>query len=136
MRKVYLDSCIVIYLIQGTEEVSQAIRSAIEPGEGDPPSICFSDLTRLECRVGPLRQGDGELLSQFDRLFSSRDLDVVTLDSQVFDLATDLRALHGTKTPDAIHLAAAVHSGCTEFWTNDLRLRGPASGRIEIRVFG
>jgi predicted nucleic acid-binding protein len=37
-------------------------------------------------------------------------------------LATRLKAVHGIKTPDALHLACALHHGCTEFWTNDDRL--------------
>jgi uncharacterized protein len=33
-----------------------------------------------------------------------------------------LRADHKSlKTPDAIHLATALHYGCDEFWTNDDR---------------
>ncbi|MBK8598626.1 MAG: PIN domain-containing protein [Holophagales bacterium] len=39
-----------------------------------------------------------------------------------FDLAADLRVQHGLKTPDAIHAAAAIRHGCSEFWTNDQRL--------------
>ena len=29
------------------------------------------------------------------------------------------RVQHGLKTPDSLHLAAALRHGCTEFWTND-----------------
>jgi uncharacterized protein len=40
----------------------------------------------------------------------------------VIDRATDIRARYGFRTPDAIHLAAAVVSGCDVFLTNDYRL--------------
>ncbi len=53
----------------------------------------------------------------------------------VFDLATELRAQHGLKTPDALHLAAALRAGCDEFWTNDEHLAKAAAGRIGIVVF-
>ena len=33
-----------------------------------------------------------------------------------------LRAQYGFKTPDALHLAAAVIHGCDRFLTNDARL--------------
>ena len=36
MASVYLDSCIVIYLIQGPEELSQAIFQALRPNAGEP----------------------------------------------------------------------------------------------------
>jgi PIN domain nuclease of toxin-antitoxin system len=74
MARVYLDSCVVIYLLQGSESLSQAVRDALQPVGDDPPILCVSDLTRLECRVWPIKQGDGELLAQFDALFSSQDV--------------------------------------------------------------
>jgi predicted nucleic acid-binding protein len=133
MARVYLDSCIVIYLIQGHESLRREILSALRPAQ-EPLTACVSDLTRLECRVGPMREDDGDLLRQFDDFFASRDLENLPIDVSVFDLATSLRASHGTKTPDALHLATAVIGGCAEFWTNDGRLRAAAEGRIGLRV--
>ncbi len=135
MASVYLDSCIVIYLIQGPEELSKAILQALRPSEGEPPWSLFSDLTRLECRVWPMRQGNDQLLHQFDEFFASEDLTRIPMTAETFDLATELRSLHGVKTPDALHLAAAILGECQEFWTNDLRLSASAEKRIEVRVF-
>ncbi|MGL4609627.1 MAG: type II toxin-antitoxin system VapC family toxin [Trueperaceae bacterium] len=45
----------------------------------------------------------------------------------------NLRAFHNLKTPDALHLATALHHGCQEFWTNDLRL-SKATRQISFRV--
>ena len=52
----------------------------------------------------------------------------------VFELAATLRARHDLKTPDALHLAAAIHHGCDELWTNDHRF-DRASTDITIRAF-
>ncbi len=41
---------------------------------------------------------------------------------RVLDLATEIRARYGFKTPDSIHLAASVTNGCDQFLTNDRRL--------------
>jgi uncharacterized protein len=135
MANVYLDSCIVIYLIQGPDELSNAITKALRPEEGEPSAVFASDLTRLECRVWPLREGDDELLRQFDDFFASEDLTRIPITTETFDLATELRGLHGTKTPDALHLAAAILGGCQEFWTNDHRLSAAARNRIGLKVF-
>jgi predicted nucleic acid-binding protein len=134
VRQVYVDSCIVIYLLEAPPEIREAVRDALRPWEGQPAQVYVSALTRLECRVRPLRENSLELLAAYDRFFGSRDLRRCRLTSAVYDLATDLRAEHGIKTPDALHLAAALDSGCSEFWTNDLRLPTTLGERIRIRV--
>src|SRR5207249_11609621 len=65
---------------------------------GDTPVI--SDLTRLECRVGPLRSGDAVLLGSYDRFFAAHGVDVAGLTAAVCDRAAELRARYGFKTPD------------------------------------
>lgn len=134
MQRVYLDSCIVIYLIQAPPEIRRVVRAALRPPDREPPLLHISALTRLECRVWPLRRGAAELLASFDRFFASRDLRRCRLTSSVFDRATELRAIHGLKTPDALHVAAALESGCGELWTNDRRLPPDLEQRIRIRA--
>lgn len=119
---IYLDSVILIYYLDrvGSFNVRatnrlQALRSA-----GDLMAV--SDLTRLECRIHPIRRGDAGILSQFDGCFSRPDVRLAPLTTQVLDRATLIRARHGYKTVDAIHLAAAVEAGCNSFLTNDARL--------------
>lgn len=68
----------------------------------------------------------------YDSFFALSEVSTVGINRDVFDLATELRALHSIKTPDAIHLAAALISGCDEFWTNDKRLAKAVTDRIKI----
>jgi len=86
--------------------------------------------------VGPKRRKDIMLLEQYDQFFSTPGFLYMGLDNAVFDLATDLRAAHGLKTPDALHLAAALVTGCHEFWTNDTRLAATAGTRLQVVTFG
>lgn len=72
------------------------------------------------------------MLARYDRFFSTPGYIHILLDSTAFDLATELRARHGLKTPDALHLAAAIASGCGELWTNDGRLTRAADNRIRV----
>jgi len=129
MARVYLDSCIVIYLVEGAADVQVPVREAIQNARG--MELCISDLVRMECRVSPLRRGDTDTLSQFERFFSLTT--VLPLTPDVFDLAAEPRATKGCRTPDALHLAAAIRHGCREFWTNDLRL-ADTSAQITMRV--
>jgi uncharacterized protein len=106
---------------------AERIRQVI--AESDAAPFVVSDLVRLECRVVPLRNGDSELLGRFETVFAAAEFARFT--PAVFDRAAELRAYHRIKTPDALHLAAAIEHGCDEFWTNDDRL---ASIRAQIAV--
>ena len=130
---VYLDSCIVIYYVERHPVFFPMIRDRlIPPSSVQDPVVILSHLTRMECRIQPKRSSDDELLARFDEFFALPDFRWASMDRQVFDLATDLRARFSLKTPDALHLAAAIHYGCTEFWTNDLRLKPAAVDRLHI----
>ncbi|MBK5964239.1 hypothetical protein CCR95_09105 [Thiocystis minor] len=61
---------------------------------------------------------------------------MVPMDAEVFSLATDLRVDDAIKTPDALHLAAALLGEATELWTNDKRLAAAARDRIHILTWG
>ena len=84
----------------------------------------MSDLTRLECRANAVASGDRVTLAEYYVFFSQAVEQVVVLTTAVVDRATVVRGQYRFKTPDALHLAAAVESGCQVFLTNDLRLGG------------
>jgi uncharacterized protein len=119
---VYCDSVIVIYWLDhvGPYQVRSNQRMMMLQSAAD--KIAISDLTRLECRVGPLKRKDGAAIAAFDRFFSRSDLWLLPMTSAVFDRAAILRASLGFKTPDALHLAVAIEGGCDRFLTNDSRL--------------
>lgn len=69
----------------------------------------------------PLRNQNQLLADKFRDWFD--DLLVLANAREVFHQGAQLRADHKSlETPDAIHLAPALHDGCDEFWTNDERL--------------
>lgn len=130
----YLDSCVLIYLIEGDDALRMRINELLAEAPGGPVRPVVSDLTRMECRVRPLRDDNEELLGQYDSFFALADVDVVPLTAEVIDQAAELRARTGLKTPDALHMAVALVSECKAFWTNDLRLANAAADMLEIRV--
>jgi predicted nucleic acid-binding protein len=119
---IYCDSVILISLLDtvGPFNLRAVARMTALQTAGDVAA--FSDLTRLECRMKPLKLGAVAKLAQFDDFFVRPDVRFVPITTAVFDRATVIRANHNFKLADALHLAAAVESGCDRFLTNDSRL--------------
>jgi predicted nucleic acid-binding protein len=72
------------------------------------------------------------MLKDYDDYFEGVVAEIVALSREVMDRATAIRGQYGFKTPDAIHLAAAVISGCDVFLTNDHRLNRFPDIAVEV----
>ncbi|WP_158080862.1 type II toxin-antitoxin system VapC family toxin [Pelomonas sp. KK5] len=121
---IYLDSCLLIYAIERHPlfgEPTLAAMLAMPAGQ-----LALSPLVKTECLVRPIRDADAGLRRQYERAFSGFRL--LELSDAVCVQAAELRAHFGLKTPDALHLACALHHGCTALWTNDDRLARASHG--------
>lgn len=127
--RAYLDTAAVIYLVENVVPWERAVESFLrQPGVVPQASM----LTRMECRVRPLREGRTELLADYDAFFASLDGGLLGLPTAVFEKATDLRAHLNLRTPDALHLAVAICHGCDVFLTNDQTLTRCTGIRVAI----
>jgi predicted nucleic acid-binding protein len=79
-----------------------------------------------------MRLGKSTALALFDGFFTRPDVRLVPFTAAVFDRATPIRATFPFKTVGALHLAAAVESGCDRFLTNDVRLSAFADIAVEV----
>jgi predicted nucleic acid-binding protein len=132
MKLTYLDSVIVIYAVEGASVFQARARARLAALRAAGDRAVVSDLTWLECRVKPLRQGDAVLLAEFEKFLSAPDVIRIALPTPVFERATAIRAQHNYKLGDSLHLAAAVEFGCHVFLTHDLRLRGFPDITVEV----
>ena len=125
---VYPDGAAAISLVGNVAPWEATVQAFLrKPGAVPHASV----LTRMECRVLPLREGRAELLADYDAFFASLDGGLLGLNAAVFEKATDLRARLNLRTPDALHLAAAIVCGCDAFLTNDQTLQRCTEIRIE-----
>lgn len=124
---IYVDTAPLIYLIEQVPHYSSLVAQRLSATD----VLVVSDLSRLECRVKPLRDGNTALLDEFERFFNDSVSDVLPLSRDVVDRATEIRAHYGFKTPDAIHLAVAAMSNCDLFFTADHRLDRFAEVKVE-----
>ena len=120
----YLDACIVIYAVEDDGPRGNAFRQRL--ADARDTEFAISPLVTMECIVGPLRNDNLTLHDHYLRALDNfRRLD---LGEGQFMRAAQLRARHGLRTPDALHLAVAQLAGCDELWTNDNRLAAAAGG--------
>jgi predicted nucleic acid-binding protein len=131
MRHVFIDSAPVIYFVEDTPQVGKPTRERISRWASDGTRFVTSVITLCEVLVHPRRTGDKATeVAYLTFLENLLDEPPVSLDRPTAELAADLRARHGVRTPDALQLASALRLGCDTFFTNDHQLR--RVGGIEI----
>lgn len=118
MGLIYLDACLVIYLVEQDVVWGKRLAEAIAGAANVHYAI--SPLVKMECLIGPVRHGDLVRERAFNRLFETVVL--LNMPDEVYLQAAQLRGRFGLKTPDALHLACAQHHHCDALWTNDERL--------------
>jgi uncharacterized protein len=121
---IYLDACLVIYLIERHVRWGELVARAMALA-GDA-RFGVSPLVKCECLVGPIKRGDPVLREAYVELFDQ--LASLAMPELVYLQAADLRARFGLRMPDALHLACAQHHRCAALWTNDDRLARASHG--------
>lgn len=124
MGLIYLDACLLIYAFEKHPLHGETVLQALA-AESDA-NFAITPLVKFECLVGPMRDGNLVLQRYYEEGLTQ--LVQLPMPEEVFLQGAQIRARFGLKTPDALHLAAAQHHGCTALWTNDDRLSKAAHG--------
>lgn len=120
---VALDSSIFIYFIEEHPRLLSVVEPVFAAIAAGTLAAVTSSLTLLEVLVRPLRAKRLALAAEYEQILAhSAGIALVPIDLQVLRRAAQLRAASGLKTPDAVHLAAALEAGCAVFLTNDERI--------------
>jgi predicted nucleic acid-binding protein len=120
---VYLDSCILIYMVEGYTPLQHALRQLWVGIKAEAIKATTSQLSILETLVLPKRMGDEDLLDRYEALYSSSRMTFVPISESILRRGAHLRAVHPSlRTPDAIHLATALGHGSHYFLTHDKRM--------------
>lgn len=127
--RLYLDAAPVIYWVEQVAPFYPQVNARIK---SVGVSLVASHLTLMECLVGPLARGNISRQQEYDSFFATQLAEMVGLDETIFRRAADIRAKHNVRTSDALHLAAALESGCDVFLTNDARLRSFPDIPVEV----
>jgi predicted nucleic acid-binding protein len=117
---VGLDTPTFIYFIEEHPKYLSIVRPVFAAIANGTLTGVTSALTLLETLVQPYRVRNTPLAEQYQAfLTGSHGLRFIEITSAVLRAATQLRAAHNVKTPDAIHLATALVANCSVYLTND-----------------
>ena len=121
---VYVDANIAIYSVD-RHPVYGAICDPIwQAAQNGALIVASSELTILECLIGPLRNGDSAQARRRERVWDRPNTRLLPITRDVLLEAARLRAnIPALKSPDAIHAATALLSQCSLFITNDMGFR-------------
>lgn len=130
-QRVYLDSNVFIYFLDRNPLYFPLVAPLLEAIDGGDIIGITGDAAVAEVMVKPYQVGDPGVIAGIKSFFGASDaLAVLRHDADCFDLAAQLRAKHGMKFIDALHVATAMRADCRFFVTNDADIRPLAA--IEI----
>lgn len=129
---IYLDANVIIRLIESEPIVPNPVSVRIMPLMGIPDVFLTSILSRLECRVKPIKLGDTATLALYDGFFRAAETKTAKITAAIIEKATQIRAVYNLKTPDAIHYATAILGGATTFLTGDKQLARATEVPVEV----
>ena len=136
---LFLDSSAVVKVYLVEMQIQQVIEAVEAANEVAVSALALAEVTHAITR----REQNGEispdyarevyrnLLERYKRLLDA--LKMLEITSDIYDEPLEFRAFQNLKTPDALHLATALHHACQELWANDLRL-SEVTSQISFRV--
>lgn len=131
--KVYLDTNIVIYAIEGFEQYRTILWDLLKAIDDSRITAATSVLTLAEVLVKPMIMQNHDLqLAYKEFLRPNSLLEVIDIDQSIVEQAARIRAKEGVKLADAIHLATCLEANCSTFLTNDTILSRVKSPNVLV----
>ena len=121
---VGLDTMVFIYHFEENQLYSPLTFSIFESLEKGNFKGITSILTLLEILVKPKKENNSLLTERYKLLFETfPNLQVKTLNENIVDIASGLRAGYNINTPDTIQIATCLEAKADIFITNDATLK-------------
>lgn len=119
-----LDTMVFIYHFEENQIYSSLTFSIFESLEKGNFNGITSVLTLLEILVKPKKENNSLLTERYKLLLETfPNLQVKTLNENIADIASSLRAKYNLNTPDAIQIATSLEAKANVFITNDATLK-------------
>jgi len=123
MSRVFLDTNIFIYILEGTGPAAEQATALVERMAGRGDEIMTSAMTLGEVLVRPMQNNNESLIRLYREYLAPPILRILPFTE---DCAVHFARIRATdraiKPPDAIQLACVAQARCDLFLTNDDRL--------------
>jgi predicted nucleic acid-binding protein len=120
----YIDSDILIYSVETHARYWPLLQPLWQAAKANAVNIVSSELALMETLIGPLRNGDTALVSAYEQVFQSSEMQLLPITQMVLREGARLRAVvPALRTPDALHAATATLVTCALFISNDVGFR-------------
>lgn len=133
MSRVFWDSNLYIYLIEGQSPYFEQVRNLREAMLTRGDQLLTSTFTLGEVLVKPIEKKDEELRRKYDHAITTSSL-MIDFGVKAAHIYAALRGDRSIRPPDAIQLACAGAAGVDLFITNDARLHSKQVEGIQFIV--
>jgi predicted nucleic acid-binding protein len=120
---VYADTQVLIYSVEKHPVYGPLLRPLWQAVQAGTLDVVSSELALLETLVGPLKNNDAVLAATYEDLFQQPGVRLLPMTRPILCQAAQLRATTKLRTPDVLHAATALVTGCALFLTNDRAFR-------------
>ena len=122
MRRIYWDSMLFIYLLEGSAKYTSRVRHLLTQSYEREDRLFTSYLALGEVMAGAKGPGAMEKSKIIRETAHEMGFTYLPFDSGAVDTFSHLRAVHRVKIADAIHLSCAAAEGIDLFLTGDKEL--------------
>ncbi len=112
-----------IYFVEQNPTYIARMRAIFGYVKAHSITVITSALTLTEVLVLPLQTAQTHYVHEYrEMLLNTKQITTIGVSTVIAEQAAELRVKYGLKTPDAIHVATAIVTGCGAFLTNDRNL--------------
>lgn len=122
MSRIYWDTMLFIYLLEGHPEFGEGVSRVVGRMRERSDTLHTSAFTLGELLVAPIREKNEPLASRIRNVIGPPVVDLIPLNRAVMERYAWIRGTESVGAANALHLACAAESGTDLFLTNDRKL--------------
>lgn len=122
MRRIYWDSMLFIYLLEGNAKYAARVRHLLEQSYEREDSLFTSYLALGEVMAGAAKSASFGKAAIIRETADEMGFSYLAFDGRAVETFSRLRAVHKIKIADSIHLSCAAAEGMDLFLTGDREL--------------